>query len=470
MIDISEKRECFWDTYLIEKNEGMTLKQHEPRKCDIILHCDKPWEGNVSGYSQILTVGDKIYFYYRGNNLVLNEDMTVKTNKAAICVAISSDGGRTFVRPSLGIYEYEGSTDNNIVFIREKYVDNFTVIYDENPDCPADEKFKGLLGGDMIDDKTTLKYFKSPDGLRFEYAGVVDDSGKFDTLNTLFYDTEKKKYFLYFRGFHNIKTNDLWTGATRDIRVKCSDDFVNWSAPRMIEYDNDEDYEMYTNGIYKYPRADIFIGKGERYIDRVGDKVNFTYLPAASQRKRLIEKWDRSGTAMTDCVLMTSRDGIHFHRFDEAFLTPGPESEHNWFYGDCYASYRDIVTEDGITFFCGDNYRISDIDFYRYTLRTDGFISWNAPFSGARVLTKPVTLNAGKLFLNFSTSALGYVRLRVCDLEGNPVDGYDSGKLFGDSVNRPVDFDKELGALSGTPVRLLFELKDCDIYSMRTAK
>ena len=54
-----------------------------------------------------------------------------------------------------------------------------------------------------------------------------------------------------------------------------------------------------------------------------------------------------------------------------------------------------------------------------------------------------------------------------CDEEGNELEGYKSIKIFGDSVERKVKFEKNLADLAGKPVRLKIELHDCDLYSFK---
>ena len=95
----------------------------------------------------------------------------------------------------------------------------------------------------------------------------------------------------------------------------------------------------------------------------------------------------------------------------------------------------------------------------------DGFYSWRADFAGGEILTKPMTFAGEKLSVNFATSAMGALRIRFCDLDGNDLEGYDSGTLFGDSIDRPVEFEKSLADLSGKPVRMKLNLWDCDLYS-----
>ncbi|NLZ56084.1 MAG: hypothetical protein GX900_05425, partial [Clostridiaceae bacterium] len=71
------------------------------------------------------------------------------------------------------------------------------------------------------------------------------------------------------------------------------------------------------------------------------------------------------------------------------------------------------------------------------------------------------------LSINFATSALGYVRIRLLSEDGTPIEDFDSGKLFGDSVDRPVDFQGSLATLAGKPIRLEISMSDADLYSFR---
>ena len=58
---------------------------------------------------------------------------------------------------------------------------------------------------------------------------------------------------------------------------------------------------------------------------------------------------------------------------------------------------------------------------------------------------------------------------RILDENGDPIDGYDSGNHFGDSLDRPVPFEKALSDLNGKQVKLEFTLKDADLYSFQFA-
>ena len=78
-----------------------------------------------------------------------------------------------------------------------------------------------------------------------------------------------------------------------------------------------------------------------------------------------------------------------------------------------------------------------------------------------------MTFTGDAMEINFKTTALGGARIEILDGEGKPIEGYDSGRLFGNSLSRPVDFDAPLSALAGKTVRLRITLADADLYSFR---
>lgn len=118
-------------------------------------------------------------------------------------------------------------------------------------------------------------------------------------------------------------------------------------------------------------------------------------------------------------------------------------------------------------YYQGDSCRVR-----RHAMRADGFVSASAGWTGGRLLTKSLIFDGAQLVLNFSTSAAGSLRVEIQDEEGQPIDGFslaDCPEVFGDSIARRMSWkdDANLSSLAGTPVRLLFELQDADLYSFR---
>ncbi len=479
-----ENRFLCWDASLIEKNDGISIVMNKPEKKNIALMGDYEWEGPHNGYAAVVQVGNVYRLYYRADAMRQRIDKDkIAGIHGVICVAESRDGGITFRKPNIGKYEYNGTKNNNIIFDRtEKPLDNFSVFYDKNPACPKEERFKALCEinyGGNDPRGTQLIYYASEDGLDFKEMYPLSVRGTFDSYNVMVWDEKTEQYFLYYRAFHTPEGEDRlsWKGARpnwlRHIRVATSKDFRTWTEHGRISFEEgQEEYQLYTNQIVKYPRADMFIGFPVRYNDRVAEQRNFHFMPLGDRHEAITEVYGREGTAVTDCIIMTSKDGFKFDRRDEAFLTPGVENRNNWWYGNCYTVYGLVETEaeeDGapreISFYVGENYRIKGVNFRRYTIRQDGFFSWNAPYRGGEVLTKSITVNDNEMRLNFATSALGGIVVSICDENGNPLDGYTSYTIFGDSVDRPVEFEKPLSALIGQTVKIKFNMYDAQLYS-----
>ena len=479
-----KKRYLCWDTDLIEKSNDITVTMHKPEKKNIALTGDCEWEGPHNGYAAVVKADGICRLYYRADAMRQRIDKDkIQGIHGVICVAESRDGGITFRKPNIGKYEYNGTKNNNIIFDRtEKPIDNFSVFYDKNPACPKEERFKALCEinyGGNDPRGTQLHYYASEDGLDFKMMYVLPVRGTFDTYNVMVWDENTEQYFLYYRAFHTPEGEDRlsWKGARPDwlrhIRVATSKDFRNWTEHGRISFEEGQEiYQLYTNQITKYDRADTFIGFPVRYNDRVAEQRNFHFMPLGDRHEAITEVYNREGTAVTDCVIMTSNDGFKFNRRDEAFLTPGIENRNNWWYGNCYMAYGMIETEaeedcapNEISMYMGENYRIKGVNFRRYTIRLDGFFSWNAPYRGGDILTKPLTVSGDEMSLNFATSALGGITVSVCDENGDVLDGYTSYTIFGDTVDRPVEFEKPLSALKGKTVRLRFGLKDAQLYS-----
>lgn len=466
------KRILCWDTKLIESSANLQIISHKPEKKNIALVCDDIWEGIHNGYSSVMKVGDKYRLYYRASGGLC---------KTSICVAESYDG-ITFEKVDVGLYEAGGTKHTNIVYVRDE-IDNFSVFYDTNPDCPKNEKFKAIgAKRPAPGQREKLCYFASEDGYSFTEMRYFDFSGTFDTYNVTFWDEKTHQYYLYFRAFHRPDGSEIadWNTTSlvndiRDVRVATSPDFVNWTVHGRIKFDEGQgDTALYTNQITRYYRDnDSFIGFPVRYTDRASVKQNLEHMPIADRRAYMTEKFGREGTAFTDCIIMTSTDGFKFDRRDEAFLTPGPENRYNWWYGNCYTTYGMVETKSDvagqsneISMYVGENYRIKSTNFRRMTVRLDGFFSWYGTYKGAELITKPVTVEGDTMQINFATSCAGGVDVSLCDENGHELEGYTSYTMFGDATDRVVEFEKPLAALKGKNVRLRIKLSDAHLYSI----
>lgn len=480
-VQIDSRLELFVDDYLIDKLSGESrLVLHHPVPKEIVLKHDEPWEGSGSGYHSIFKDGKKYGMYYKAWQHEASSDLS--NEHPLYCAYAESKDGIHWIKPNLGLYEFKGSRDNNIVFVSGKQgkfnvnAGHPAVFKDDNPDAPADAKYKALLI-----DKGLIAY-KSPDGIHWKLMSddyIITD-GAFDSQNLAFWDGCHREYRAYWRYFSKGTPGKPYVGI-RSIRTAVSRDFIHWTQQTDIRYEDADQEELYTNQIKPYYRAPhILLGFPARYIDR-GWSPSMKALPELNEREKRAAKSQRYGTAITESLLMASRDGITFKKWNEAFLRPGIERNGTWTYGDSYIGWQLVETSSSdegapneISLYATEHYWKERSSYVRrYTLRLDGFVSVNAPMKGGQLLTKPFRFKGGSLHLNFSSSAAGSIRVEVIDeMTGKPVKGFaeeECYEVFGDAIDRRVEWKigSDLTAIQGKAVRLRFILKDADLYAFQ---
>lgn len=482
MINLNNGLVPFWDEYMIDHDyTTASLSVNHPVKRDIAMTFDKPWDGNGNDFFTILK-DDGFYRMYYETWACFDQSYTEGIN---VCYAESKDGIH-WERPNLGICEFRGSRDNNIIMTR--IYDNITVMKDENPNCPPERKYKAIMScydgtvkkthPDLPAGKLICK--TSADGIHFEDYCVVSNGYAYDSQNSVHWNPHKNKYFCYFRNFHTGKNNEdsLYNESLiRDIMVSESEDFIHWSNPVPLDFGDGEDYPLYTNCISAYPYdTRYYIGFPSRYVERKSWTKNYDRLCGKDIRRTRMEKSPRLGLVVTDCVFMSSRDNVKWYRFDEATLTPGPEYDSNWVYGDCYPAIGGVVETPSpfhgepneLSIYVFDHHMTPQIGhLIRYAYRKDGFASIKAPYSSAILRTKVFTFDADELTLNFRTSARGGILLSILDENGKAIDGYKTCEIFGDAIDRVIDFDSPLSVLKGKKIIFEFKMRDAEIFAMR---
>ena len=453
-LDIASRLELFMDNFLIERMEGVGKRLHTPISMGKILEFDQPWEGNTCFYTTIFRDGNRLRMYYRGSSepqatppsvIEAGEDI-IPEHPQVSCVIESRDGIQ-WDRPSVGIFEFNGSKENNIVWMG-KGAHNLAPMKDPKPGVPDSERYKALAGGPLL-------ALKSADGFRWEKMQeepVISD-GAFDSLNIPVWDQERNRYLAIYRDF---------TEGVRTIKIAESTDFLNWTPGEWGDFGNAPLEHLYTNGTSPYFRAPhIFVGFPKRF----------------HPWRNLYTDAPRAG--VSDSVLMTSRDGYHWERFLEAFVRPGRDSR-NWFNRNNLLAAGIVATaHDELSLYMLRNYKFPTIYLERMVLRTDGFVSLHAGYGGGEFVTHPLIFQGSNLVMNFSTSAAGSIRLEIQDAEGRPLPGFalgDSPLVWGDEINHTVRWErshskatseKPLARIAGKPIRLRFVMKDADIYSIQ---
>lgn len=465
-INVGSRRELLIDDALFEKVSGQAaLRLQHPEKRNIAFIHDDPWEGTVSGYHTVFRDGGIVRMYYIAADAI-TPDGSKFTGKPFHIGYLESKDGKSWTRPKLGLYEFNGSKDNNIVW-EAPGLDNFHAFKDANPDCRKGEEYKAVTSG-----PGGLFALKSADGIRWSRlkSEPIIAKGAFDTHNITFWDPLRKHYWAYIRDFHN---------GIRDIRVSTSTDYLTWTEPESLKYNDVPDEPLYTNSVIPYYRAPhIFVGFPTRYSERPNSPV-LAQLPDWTHRQNRMKIHPRIGTAITDGLFMSSRDGKTFYRWGEVFYKPGIERVHNWLYGDYYQNQGLLETPSDdpdsppeISAYVLEDYWKKPTRLRRIALRVDGFVALHAPLAGGELVTKPIKFQGKELSLNYSTSGAGSVFVELQDADGQPIPKFtlaDCLEHYGDTLDRRVLWKNggDVSSLAGQPVRLRFVLRDADLYAWK---
>lgn len=467
-INLRSRRELFVDRYLIERMEGeIDLVMHHPTPREVAVVHDAPWEGSGCGYHTVFRDSDRYRMYYHAWQ-ILNEEGTAAVPYQLTIGYLESPDGKHWTKPSLGLHEFNGLTNNNIVWTGNSAHD-FSPFLDTNPAATPAGRYKAI-GLELKPHE--LRAYQSPDGIHWHVMkeAAIMTTGVFDTQNIAFWDEVRGEYRAYIRDFKN---------GVRGIRTATSHDFLNWTEPVWLDFGDAPNEQLYTNQVRPYYRAPhIYIGFPSRYIERTWGESS-RQLPDWSWREKRYHVKPRYGQAVTDALLMTSRDGLHFHRWGEAFLRPGMRNN-NWSYGDNYIAWQAVetVSDDPgnppeLSLYATEGYFTGhQSELRRYTIRLDGFVSVQAKLTGGRLVTKPLTFVGNRLSLNYATSGAGSVRVELQSAEGKPITGYklaDCDEIFGDQLERTVTWNgtSDVSKLAGQAVRLQFVVSDADVYSFQ---
>lgn len=454
-LDIGSRRELFVDHFLIARLDGTRLKLHEPSPAGMVLKFDRPWEGVHSGYATVIKDETLYRLYYRGLPISGKDG----TDDEVTCYAESRDGIH-WQKPNLGLFEVHGTRDNNVILHGSAPCShNFSPLLDTRPGVPTDERFKALAGIET----SGLIAFGSADGIRWRKLREqpVLTKGAFDSQNVAFWSAAENAYVCYFRtwskgGYEGFRTVSRAT----------STNFLDWSEPVPMSFGDTPLEHLYTSQTHPYFRAPhIYIATPMRFVP------NRQVLTDSQAAALGVSQGYHSDCA--EAVFMTSRGGNRFDRtFMEGWIRPGNDLG-NWASRAGMTALGVVPTGPGeMSIYKQAHYAQPTIHLLRYTLRTDGFVSVNAPYAGGEMTTKPFRFTGRELTLSFATSAAGSIRVEVLDADGQALAGYrrsDATELVGDDVERVVTWKPgaDLTKLAGQAVRLRFVMKDADVYSLQ---
>jgi hypothetical protein len=192
----------------------------EQRTSEPLLKADKPWEEFTLGYVSVAHVGDVWHLWYECYDRTYKNDAD-----GFLCYARSRDGVK-WEKPNLGLVEYGGNRDNNILLSGRAMggVHGHTVFVDER--APETERFK-IVFAKLKKGEWWVFGGTSADGIHWKISDEPLLARNSDTQTVCFRDGEV--YRLYVR---------MWTGGVykgkRVVGYSESREFGKFSEPKTV--------------------------------------------------------------------------------------------------------------------------------------------------------------------------------------------------------------------------------------------
>jgi hypothetical protein len=455
IINIASRLELFTDYYLIDSLNNAELKLHHPIDKGIVLKFDKPWEGPFSGYCTVIDNGEKYQLYYRGLPTAGKDGRTDEHT----CYAESNDG-INWNKPDLKIYEINGTFNNNVILSDAAPVThNFSPFLDTRKNVNPKQKYKALGGIE----KSGLIAYVSPDGIHWNKLqdSSVFTKGKFDSQNVSFWSENEQCYICYFRTW----TREGYSGF-RTVSRTTSEDFIKWTKPVEMDFGETPREQIYTNQTSPYFRAPhIYVSVAARFMPK--------RQVLSDEQARKLNVNPKYFKDCSDAILITSRGSNKYDRtFMEGFIRPGIGLQ-NWVSRSNYPALNIVQTSPTeMSIYVNQDYAQPTAHLRRYSLRLDGFTSVHASYKGGEMITKPFSFTGDNLFINFSTSAAGVIKVEVQDIDGKAINGFEMencNEIIGNEIEKTVKWksNKNVEELIGKPIKLRFFMKDADLYSIK---
>jgi hypothetical protein len=386
---------------------------------------DKPWETSLDNLYPNVVYDDQAELYKAWYHIYY----PAAPRGGGLAYAESTDG-LDWYKPNLGLVDYEGSTDNNLLF--EEVGHGIGVSLDRHETDPA-KRFKMFYGTESHVGPIATRF--SPDGINWGVENLSSQKPRGDTHNNAFWAPTLNKYVGISRGWV-----DPW--KERLVQRMESTDFINWTAPVTV-LRGGETRQTYSTPVFYY--CGVYLG-----------------LPS-------ILMYDNGMRVQAE--LAWSPDTVNWHRIQEGTpLIPCSQKKGDYDWGVIYSAAVPIFRNNEIRLYYGGS-NFAHIGNYSAelclaTLRPDGFAGYQPTEKGTLgvVTTKPVTCSAARLRISADAKG-GAVRISVLDDQGRPV---GQAKPVAADVSDGVicwqdGFD--LAGYLGKKIRLRFELENATIYS-----
>ncbi|MFH1922054.1 MAG: hypothetical protein ABIP48_19485 [Planctomycetota bacterium] len=479
---IGNAKQLFIDHRFIESSENVQLVVNPPvKRPGAILKSDKPWDAFRLIFFSVAEDGGVYKMWYQAYD---NDQWG--GGRSRMCYATSKDG-LDWEKPNLGLVEYQGSKENNILLEDKKLAFVFVDLHGK-----PDQRYKMVYRGPQGTLAGT-----SADGLHWnlppEHVSHLPPA--WDTQKQAWWDDRVNKYVVYLRvpvegtnALHfpfvspiesdpPVVAPKLYRPGRALGRVEMDDITKPWPDDQVqtvmtADELDPPDSDIYHHNVYPYPYA------ADAYF-----MFPFTYQHFRPSENR------PPNDGVNDAQFAASRDGLHWIRYDrKPYIARGLPGE-----PDCgivaatpfcirkgsylYQYYSGWPWTHGGFRMLSNEERQDKSSWGRQhygvvVQRLDGFVSADAPYTGGWLVTPPIVFNGDHLELNINVAAMGAAQVEIQDEQGRPVPGFaldDCDRILFNDVAYTVKWkgESDLSALAGRPVRLKIVMRSAKLYAFQ---
>ena len=440
-INVGTQKQLFVDDEIIDKTDNVFLILNQPVKYRGNPIIELQPSQTVGGDELVIVSGSVIYDEEERLFKMWYEGAPYDWSHNVVAYAYSRDG-INWELPNLGLFEYQGSKNNSIVFHRgggEMAPGVFKDLVAKDPQS----KYKMIYNSG---EGVGIAF--SPDGIHWTPVPDKKVARVSDSPNSVLWDPQLGKYVAHTRS----------NQETRVVLQSESDDFLNWTTYGVIMKpdENDRPWNRQFYNMEWMPYEGVYFGF-----------ISVYHVPGPGPW------WDK-----VDIQLTFSRDGRTFSRAGDrqVFIPTAPNpGEFDW--AMIYVMQHPIVVGDEILIyyvgFSGLHWATRRNEWQGGAvglakLRLDGFISMDPGGSGT-LTTKLMTMSGDCLIVN-ANATYASIKVEILGADGKPIPGFskdDADPITGDSVRHTVTWNgsPDVKSLKGKPIALKFYLDRCKLYS-----
>lgn len=463
-VEIGFEPQYFVDDYLVDNRWGNKQKR------EMVLRrfhsaTKEPVNPVIAGDGGYVTVkrdaeSGSFQLWYQKSHSVRGEDGKVKQSLYGVAYAESEDGIR-WERPRLGLYDWLGSKENNVVWkgLSGKRASGPQILSLPERDKRGFRYVMGYRSSGNDPEDGGIRLIGSQDGIHWDR-----ESDTFltllhsDTLNSIVHDPASGEYVMFCRAKDRYRRRGeemIDLGASRRVaRLGAKKLWGEWEGiPQSILTPDSADAEDHFNAFYGMPvkvHAGIFWGS--LWVFRFNDHIY--------------------------SELATSRDGFDFDRAVQRVPLIELGEEGSWDSYMIFASPDWVEVEDEWWIYYagwdgphGTPERTPGIGLAR--IRKGGFASLRGPNGGGGVVTRLLRWPGGDLVVNADASE-GEINVRISDAKRNPIPGFDYSDREAESLDEVGHVvrwgGRSLEECEGDVIRIEFSLRNADLFGFSARK